>query len=113
MVSFDLSTPYLCTCTRQIELPAGTVDRLTAEQLSWYVRGTARFQTFSETSMQETQMGAYRDQGQWYFIPPQQAMQDKWGKIHYTEPDFARDRRDEIGSQPPLFQLGWVVEQYC
>jgi hypothetical protein len=27
MVSFALSTPYLYTCTRQIELPAGTVDR--------------------------------------------------------------------------------------
>ena len=41
-------------------------------------------------------MRAYRDQGQWYFIPPQQAMQHKWESIHYTDADFARDRRDEI-----------------
>jgi hypothetical protein len=41
-------------------------------------------------------MRAYRDQGQWYFIPPQRAMEDKWEKTHYTEADFARDRRDEI-----------------
>src|SRR5215469_3073841 len=43
MVSFDLSTPDLYTCTTQAELPPGTVDRVTAEQLSWSVRGTARF----------------------------------------------------------------------
>lgn len=98
MVSFDLSDPDLYTCTVKMELPAGTVDRVTAEQLSWYVRGTARFQTSSETWVEETQIRAYRDHGQWYFIPPQQAMQMqyRWEKIHYTEADFARDRRDEI-----------------
>lgn len=96
MVSFDLSTPDLYTCTAEMELPAGTVDRVTAEQLPWYVRGTARFQTSSETWLEETQMRAYRAQGQWYFIPPQRAMQGKWESIHYTEADFARDRRDEI-----------------
>ena len=41
-------------------------------------------------------MRAYRDQGKWYFIPPQQAMQSKWESIHYIDADFARDRRDEI-----------------
>jgi hypothetical protein len=96
MVSFDRSTPDLYTCTTKMDLAAGTVDRVTAEQLSWYVRGTAGFQTSSETWLEVTQMRAYRDQGQWYFIPPQWAMQDKWEKIHYTEADFARDRRDEI-----------------
>jgi len=96
MVSFDLSTPDLYTCTTQAELPPGTVDRVTAEQLSWSVRGTARFQTSSETWLEETQIRAYRHQGQWYFIPPQRAMQDKWEKIHYVEADFGRDRRDEI-----------------
>jgi hypothetical protein len=96
MASFDLLAPNLYTCTTKMELPPGTVDRVTAEQLSWYVRGTARFQTSSETWQEVTQMRAYRDQGQWYFIPPQRAMQDKWEKTHYTEADFARDRRDEI-----------------
>jgi hypothetical protein len=96
MVSFDLFTPDLYTCTTQIELPAGTVDRLTAERLPWYVRGMARFQTSSETWMQETQVRAYRDQGQWYFVPPQENMQDKWEKVHYTDTDFARDRQEEI-----------------
>ena len=95
LVSFDLSAPDLYTCTTKM-LPPGTVDRVTAEQLSWYVRGTARFQTSSETWQEVTQMRAYRDQGQWYFIPPQRSMQDQWEKIHYTEADFARDRRDEI-----------------
>ena len=96
MVSFDLSAPDLYTCTTNLEVPAGTVDRVTAEQLSWYVRGTASFQTSSETWLEERQIRAYRDHGQWYFIPPQQQMQDKWEKIHYTEADFARDLRDEI-----------------
>ena len=67
MVSFDLSAPYLYTCTSKMELPAGTVDRVTAEQVPWYVRGTARFQTSSETWLEETQMRAYRDQGD---LPP-------------------------------------------
>ena len=96
MVSFDLFTPDLYTCTTEMELPAGTVARVRAEQLSWYVRGTGRFQTSSEAWLQETQMRAYRDHSQWYFIPPQQQMQEKWEKIHYTEADFALDRRDEI-----------------
>jgi hypothetical protein len=101
MVSFDLSTPGLYTCTTKMDLPSETVDRVTAEQLSWYVRGTARFQTSLETWVEETQIKAYRDQGQWYFIPPQRAMQDKWEKVHYTETDFARDRRDEIDIPNP------------
>jgi hypothetical protein len=96
LVRFDFSTPDLYTCTTSMELPSGTVDRVTAEHLSWYVRGTGRFQTSSEAWLEETQIRAYRDQGQWYFIPPQWAMQDKWEKIHYTEADFSRDRQDEI-----------------
>jgi hypothetical protein len=101
MVSFDLSTPDLYTCTTKMDLPAGTVDRVTAEQLSWYVRGTGRFQTSSEAWLEETQVRAYRNQGQWYFAPPQRAMQDKSEKVHYTEADFARDRRDEIDIPNP------------
>jgi hypothetical protein len=96
MVRFDLSSPDLYTCTTQTDLPSGAVDRVTAEQLLWFVRGTATFQTTSETWLEETQIRAYRDQGQWYFVPPQQGMQPKWEKIHYTEADFTRDRRDEI-----------------
>ncbi len=96
MVSFDLPAPYLYTCTPKMQLPSGTIDRLTAEQLTWYVKGTATFQTSSETWVEETRVEAYRRQGDWYFIPPQQGMQEKWEKVHYTEADFARDRRDEI-----------------
>ena len=101
MVGFDLSTPDLYTCTTKLDLPPGTVDRVTAEQLSWYVRGTGRFQTSSEAWLEETQVRAYRNQGQWYFIPPQWAMQDKWEKAHYTKADFVRDRRDEIDIPNP------------
>ena len=101
MVSFDLSTPDLYTCTTKIDLPAGTVDRVTAEQLSWYVRGIGGFQTSSEAWLEETQVRAYRNQSQWYFIPPQRAMQDKWEKVHYTEADFVRDRGDEIDIPNP------------
>jgi hypothetical protein len=101
MVSFDLSTPDLYTCTTKMDLPAGTVDRVKAEQLSWYVRGTGRFQTSSEAWLEETQVRAYRNQGQWYFMPPQRGMQDKWEKAHYTEADFVRDRRDEIDIPNP------------
>jgi hypothetical protein len=96
MVSFDLSTPALYTCTTTRDLPSETVDRVMAEQLRWSVRGTGTFQTSSETWLQETQVNAYRYQGQWYFIPPQWAMQDKWEQAHYTEADYARDYRDEI-----------------
>jgi hypothetical protein len=101
MVSLDLPNPHLYTCSIQTELPAGPIDRVTAEQLSWYVRGTAIFQTSSETWVQNAQITAYRDQGQWYFIPPQLYMQDKWESIHYTEADFAKDRRDEIDVRNP------------
>jgi hypothetical protein len=101
MVSFDRSTPELYTCTAKMGSPAGTVDRVTAEGLSWYVRGTGRFQTSSDSWLEQTQLKAYRDQGQWYFIPPQWAMQDKWEKIHYTEADFVRDRYDEINVPNP------------
>jgi hypothetical protein len=101
MVSFDLSTPDLYTCTTKMDLPVGTVGRITADQLSWYVRGTGRFQTSSEAWLEETQVRAYRNQGQWYFVPPQRAMQDKWEKVHYSEADFVRDRRDEIDIPNP------------
>ena len=96
MVNFDRFTPDLYTCTTEMELPDGAVDRVTAERLSWYVRGTARFQTSSEAWVQDAQIRAYRDHGMWYFVPPQQQMQEKWEKIHYTEADFAVDRRSEI-----------------
>jgi hypothetical protein len=96
MVSFDLSSPDLYTCTAPMDLPAGIVDRVTAERLSWYVRGTGRFQTSADSWSEETQVKAYRDRGQWYFIPPQRRMQDKWEKAHYTEADFMRDRQEEI-----------------
>jgi hypothetical protein len=96
MLDFHFSIHDLSTCSTKMDLPAGAMPRFAAEQLSWYVRGTATFQTSSEEWTAETQVIAYRDQGQWYFIPPQQAMQDKWEKIHYTEADFGRDRRDEI-----------------
>jgi hypothetical protein len=96
MTSFDLLTPDLYTCTTKIALTPGTLDRVTAEQLTWYVRGIARFQTSGETWQEVSQLRAYRDNGQWYFVAPQWAMQDKWEKVHYTEADFVRDRRGEM-----------------
>jgi len=73
MSDFDFSIQNLSTCTTRMELPAGTVDRVAAEQLSWYMGGTGEFQTSSETWTQQTQVIAYRRQGRWYFTPPQQA----------------------------------------
>jgi len=95
MVDLDFSIHDLTTCT-MTELPAGPMTRVAAEQLKWYVGGTGSFQTSSERWTEQTQVVAYRDNGQWYFIPPQQHMQEKWEKIHYTEADFARDYRQEL-----------------
>lgn len=100
MLDFDPSEhgPSISICTTTLkETPAeGTVPRFEAEELSWYLLGTARFHSASEDWIQETKVIAYRDKGQWYFTPPQWDMQDKWEKVHYTEADFARDYGDEI-----------------
>jgi hypothetical protein len=101
MVSFDLFSPDLYACTTTMSLSEEAVNWVTAEQLSWYVRGTGTFQTSSKIWSEETQFKAYRDQGTWYFIPPQRGMQDKWEQAHYTEADFIRDRRDEIDVRNP------------
>jgi len=96
MLSFDFSIQYLSACSTKTELPTGTVPRFAVEQLEWYLPGTGRFQTSSEAWTEETRLIAYRDQGQWYFKPPQRQMQEKWEKAHYTEADFRRDRQEEI-----------------
>jgi hypothetical protein len=99
MLDFDSSIqdPSICVTTEKEMEPIGEiVDRFAAERSSWYLRGTGRFQTSLEDWLEQTNVIAYRDQGQWYFTPPQWQMQDKWEKAHYTEADFARDRRDEI-----------------
>lgn len=98
MLDFDFSIQDLSTSVPYggWDPIGGLVDRFTAEQSSWYLKGTGRFQTPLESWMEETRVIAYRDQGQWYFIPPQRWMQDKWEKAHYTDADFIRDRRDEI-----------------
>lgn len=98
MVDFDFSVQDFSVTTtfEGIEPVGGLVDRSTAEQSPWHVKGTGRFQTSSESWMEPTELIAYRDQGQWYFIPPQQRMQDKWEKAHYTGADFAKDRRAEV-----------------
>ena len=90
----SISTPY-----EEMEPIGGTVNRFTAEQSSWYLMGTGRFQTSSESWLEQTRIIAYRDQGQWYFIPAQRDMQRKWQKAHYTDTDFARDLKDEIEVQ--------------
>jgi hypothetical protein len=96
MLDFDYSIRDLSTCSTEMELPTGTVPRFAAEQLTWYLRGTGKFQTASGDWMEQTRITAYRDQGQWYFIPPQRAMQDKWEQVHYTEAALVRDRLEEI-----------------
>ncbi|MCU1249483.1 MAG: hypothetical protein JWQ49_2512 [Edaphobacter sp.] len=97
ILDFDFSIHDPFTCSTKMELPTGAVvPRVAAEQLSWYLRGTAKFQTSSEEWLEQTQVTAYRDRGQWYFIPPQRNMQDKWEKAHYTDADFVRDRQEEI-----------------
>jgi hypothetical protein len=96
MLGFDFSNPDLYTCSTKMELPTGTVARIAAEQLSWDLRGTGKFQTSTEDWTEQMQVVAYRDQGQWYFIPPQQNMEHQWERAHYTQADFARDRQEEI-----------------
>jgi hypothetical protein len=81
MVAFDFSIQSLSACTPLAEqFDAEPVVRPIAEQLSWYLSGTATFQTSSEEWTEQAVVIAYRDQGEWYFTPPQSAMQDKWKK---------------------------------
>jgi len=103
MVSFEFSPEdlWIRRAGDQVMPIGGLVDRFTAEQAEWHVKGLGRFQTSSESWMEQTELIAYRDQGQWYFVPPQQRMQDKWEKGHYTEADFRRDRKDEIEVSNP------------
>lgn len=98
MLDFDLSVqdPSICVTTEKEMEPIGGIVNRFPERSSWYLRGTGRFQTSSEDWWEQTKVIAYRDQGQWYFTPPQWQMQDKWEKAHYTEADFDRDRKDEI-----------------
>jgi hypothetical protein len=102
MVDFEFSDDYplrISTTAEGIMPIGGGVDRFTAEQAAWRLNGTGRFQTSSESWVEQTELIAYRDQGQWYFIPPQLRlgpMQEKWEKAHYTEADFAKDRRTEV-----------------
>src|ERR1700721_919305 len=99
MLSFDASVQHLSACSTEMELPTGTVPRFAVEQLDWYLPGMGRFQTSSEAWTEETKLIAYREQGKWYFKPPQQQMQNQWEKTHYTETDFRRDRKEEIEVQ--------------
>jgi hypothetical protein len=98
MVDFDFSIQDLSTSVPYggWEPIGGLVDRFTAEQSRWQLKGTGRFQSSSESWTEQTELIAYRDQGQWYFVPPQGRMQDKWEKVHYTKADFAKDRRAEV-----------------
>ncbi len=98
MLNFDYSIGDLSISTtfEGMQPIGGLVDRFTAEQSVWRLKGTGRLQTSSESWMEKTQIMAYRDHGQWYFIPPQWSMQHKWEKVHYTKADYARDRHDEI-----------------
>ena len=95
--NFDFSMQdNLSACTRTWEEMGTQVSRIEAEQLPWYMTGTGTFQTSSNHWLEQTRLIAYRDQGQWYFIPPQRMMQDRWEKVHYREADFVRDRQEEI-----------------
>jgi hypothetical protein len=98
MLDFDFSTQnlFINTTFEEMEPIDGPVNRFAAERSPWHTRGTGRFQTSSESWMQQIEVIGYRDQGQWYFIPPQRWMQDKWERAHYTAADFATDRQAEI-----------------
>lgn len=101
LLNFDFSIDdlYITLPYEDMEPIGGMVNRFAAEQSSWYLTGTGRFQTSSESWLEQTRIIAYRDQGQWYFMPPQSRMQDRWEKAHYTDADFARDRKDEVEVQ--------------
>ena len=86
LVGFSFSFEKVMFSTEILSMPAAS--------RWWYLAGEGTFQRQSGEIKQETQLVAYRDNGRWYFTPPN--YDGRWEKSHTTEADFAIDRADEI-----------------
>jgi hypothetical protein len=86
LVAFSFSFDKIMFSTEILSMPAGS--------RWWDLTGEGTFRTQSGESRQQTQVVAYRDNGQWYFTPPN--YDDMWEKIKYSDADFAADRASEI-----------------
>jgi hypothetical protein len=86
LVAFSFSFEKVSFSTEILGMPA--------RSRWWYLTGEGTFRSQSAESKQQTQIVAYRDNGQWYFTPPN--YDDMWEKIKYSEADFAADRASEI-----------------
>ena len=64
------------------------------DRRSWDLDGEAVFRTATGEQKSRATLNAYRDQGTWYFSPPD--LDDYWLTRHLTERDFAVDRTNEI-----------------
>jgi hypothetical protein len=60
----------------------------------WFIGGDAVFKTESGEKKTQIAFTAYRNQGQWYFTPPN--IDASWEKTHLTEADLSADYADEI-----------------
>ena len=86
LVAFSFSFEKVMFSTEILSMPAGS--------RWWYLPGEGTFRTQSGEMKQQTQLVAYRDNGRWYFTPPN--YDSYWEKTHITEADFSIDRADEI-----------------
>jgi hypothetical protein len=64
----------------------------------WYLVGDAVFKTQSGEQKQSAEIVAYRDNGDWFFTPPN--YDEYWEGTHLTDADFAADYSNEIEIQP-------------
>ena len=81
------------------------------DQRWWYMRGVAEFKKSSGVVREITTVVAYRDQGEWYFTPPN--YDDEWEKSHVTAADRLADYRSEVQldlhPECPLRVRDWQV----
>ena len=86
LIAFTFSFEKVLHSTEILSMPASS--------RWWYLAGEGKFRTQSGETKQETQVVAYRDNGQWYFTPPN--YDQSWEKAHITEADFLIDRANEV-----------------
>lgn len=86
LIAFTFSFDKVQHSTEILSMPAGS--------RWWYLIGEGTFRLPSGEMKRQTQVVAYRDNGQWYFTPPN--YDKSWEKTHITEADVSTDRADEI-----------------
>jgi hypothetical protein len=85
MISFTFTT-HTEYSTEILSMPAS--------KRWWYLIGEAVFRTTSGERTQQTRIVAYRDEGEWYFTPPN--YDEYWEKTHITDTELSADHADEI-----------------